>query len=102
MIDFGRPHDFYLETEAEFRNDTVMLEVTRNFVTEAFDQDEGYSYPTGNLYEFKLFQYNSLVQNYEMDITDQCTDQENRDLQKYIDECAADQAADAAERRADR
>ena len=102
MIWSDRDHEFYLETETEFRDDTVLLEVTR--IHENYDpiDDEGFYSPTGYTYEFKLYAYNELVQNYEIDITDTLTHEENVALQREIDERAADRAADEAERRYER
>jgi hypothetical protein len=98
MIYFGRPHDCPLEGEVQFRDDTVMCEVSKIYELEEWDE-EGYYFPVSYLYEFKLYGYSELTQNYEIPLTEECTDQENRDLQKYIDEWAADDAAARAEDR---
>jgi hypothetical protein len=54
------------------------------------------------MYLFKLYAYSELNQNYEVDITDTLTAEENFEMQKKIDELAADQAASYAEDRYDR
>lgn len=95
-------HDFYLETEIDFRDDTVMLEVTAVYYAQGpWTEDQ---IPAWNvtLYDFKLYAYNDLVQNYEIDISGTLTEEENFEMQKRIDELAADQAACYAEQRADR
>src|SRR5262245_23769471 len=95
-------HEFYMDTETHFRGDTVYLDVTR--IHENYDtmDDEGWYHTTGYTYEFKLLAYNELVQEYDVDITDTLTDDENIAMQKEIDERAADAAVAAAEDRYER
>ena len=95
-------HEFNLETETSFRGDTVMLEVSRIHENVDTMDDEGWYFTSGYTYQFKLLAYNELVENYEIEIQDTMTDDENIAMQKEIDERAADLAADEAERRYER
>jgi hypothetical protein len=90
-------HNFYLEEEIDFRGDTVMLEVSEMHTTQGPWVE--YQVPEWcyTMYVFKLYAYSELNQNYEVDITDTLTAEENLEMQKKIDELAADQAASYAE-----
>jgi len=108
MIDWGHPwqENVYMEREITFRDDDYMLEVTA--IWQMFGPlDEYYCRPElcSPVFEFTIFQYNELTQNYEIPIVD-FTAEENFELQHkikdwYWDYCAG-QAEDAYERRRER
>jgi hypothetical protein len=65
--------------------------------------DEGTRWPVCKpWFDFKLFQYNDLVQNYEIPINDSLTAEENVFIQNWLNEYWNDLAASAAEARYDR
>jgi len=97
MIWSDRDHEFFLEFEIQLRDDTHYCEVIRLHENIEIDDEEGFSYPVSYTYEFKITAYNELTQNYEIPVKD-LTEQEHFDVQKYIDEQAADEAASAADR----
>lgn len=101
MIWSDRDHEFYMEQEIELRDDMHLCEVTRIHENLSPPDEEGLTRPESYTYEFKIYKYNELTQNYEIPVED-LTAQENFDLQKYLDECAANEAAAAAESRYDR
>ena len=102
MTDWGRRVVYHLEEEIPFRGDTVTVVVEAMWIFEDDFDDEGCPAQYSYLFEFKLYTYDEAAQNYETEINDTLTEQENVDLQAEIDELAADAAAYAAERKAER
>jgi len=88
MWDHSFECGFEFEIELKGRQDTFSVEVLRGHYTiKDLDLDGFYVAVEGPaLYTFRIFAYNELVQNYEIDITDQLTEEENLYLTKEIDE----------------
>jgi hypothetical protein len=101
MIWSDRDLEFHMECYVNLRDDIHSCEVTRIHENIESDPEEGFWWPVSYTYEFKILAYNELTLNYEVPVED-LTEQENFDLQKYINECVADEAAAAAEARYDR
>lgn len=76
--------NLYLEEELELRGDHFMIESEEMFW--CVEYDDGMSFPTKDdpIFEFRVLQYNELTQNYEIDITETMTDEENRYVQKQL------------------
>jgi len=92
MWDHSFECGFEFEIELKGRQDTFSVEVLSGHYTEQYTKDDpdepGHYAPISGpaLYTFRIFAYNELVQNYEIDITDQLTEEENLYLTKEIDE----------------
>jgi len=97
MIDWGYDREISLEREIKFRDDYYMLEANHMFESWGPPDDEGVRTTLCDpVFEFQLFQYNELVENYEIPVTD-FTEAENLDLQRRIGEMYWDDQAAIAE-----
>jgi hypothetical protein len=100
---YQRAFGLCLEDEIPLRGDIFLLDVDMGYELLGPWDEEGERYPLCDpIFVFKLYGYNELVQNYEIDITDTLTAEENDQLQKLIHELANDQAAAYAEQREER
>ena len=94
---WGQAREVSLEREIKFRDDYYMLEVEQIWESWDLPDEDGIRNtlckPT---FEFKLFQYNELTQDYEVPVTD-FTEQENYDLQLQIGEAYWDEQCAIAE-----
>lgn len=94
--------DVYLEEEIDLRLDHFMLEVDSMWSDVGpWDEDQIPTY-YNVIYTFKLFAYNELTQNYEIDITDSLTEEENVHLQKICTNMHQSEVEAMAEQRRDR
>ena len=86
MIDWGYDRPVYLENEIPFRGDHYMLEADTIYENWGpWDEDGFRTELCPPVFEFKLYQYNELTQNYEIPVVD-LTEQENLELQQRIHE----------------
>jgi hypothetical protein len=98
MIDFGSPSKMSLEDEILFRGTTVLCVVSACYVVYEYSKEGAYRSPFSQLYEFELYGFSELTQSYHLPLTELLTNQENHEIQRYIDEWASDEAARAVER----
>jgi len=77
--------DLSLEFEVELsgRSDPFMVEVSGVCQSYGSIDEEGLRYPgCDEMFEFRVFAYNDLVQNYEIDVTDTMSDLENAHINR--------------------
>jgi len=85
---FDDDHDMNVEFELELSghdDSPFLVEASWVYYCTTPPDDEGIRYPkAGEVFEFRIYAYNELVQSYEIDVTDKLSDVENRVVNKAI------------------
>lgn len=98
-----RHHAITFEEELSFRGDHYMVEAVEYVELLGPWDEEGNRWPLCDpFYIFRVYGYNELTQNYEIDITEMLTAAENDIMQCMINEHYRDQMASYLEQREER